>query len=174
VASVRFDDPEAGVDTEDLAPLAAFAEDVATLEDPDVACEDVEEVPELVVLLALVPLWLAPGSVKAIAPVASTPATPTPAVTADNRFMPRLRSTPAATGGSAGLTGIRFPFVRWSSLARAGFLARRRGLLTTKMPGRAQGRLWRPSQLLLNAPRRATWLGALGGVARRAAPPRSP
>jgi len=120
VASVRPDDPEADVDAEELAPLAALLDDVA-LEDPDVAFEAAREaLPELAVLPVLpvlVALWLAPGSVKAIAPVASTPATPTPAVTADSRLMPWLRSTRAATGRSAGLTGIRFPFARCSSSA---------------------------------------------------------
>jgi hypothetical protein len=106
VASVRPgdpDDPDDEVETEDLAPVAALVDDVAAEEDPEVACVAVDEVlPEFVAVVVLVPLWLAPGSVKATTPVASTPATPTPAVTADSRFMPRLRAAPAVAGRSAG------------------------------------------------------------------------
>jgi hypothetical protein len=50
--------------------------------------------------------WVEPGRVAAIAPVASTPATPTPAVTADSRLRPRRRSIDGGTGGPPGLLGI--------------------------------------------------------------------
>jgi hypothetical protein len=112
--------------------------------------------PELVVLLALVPLWLAPGRVKAIAPVASTPATPTPAVTADNRFMPRLRSTPAAAGRSAGLTGIRFPL---RSLVVVG-------------PGRLSGSPPRPADYEDAGPSAGAALASFSIASERAAPGR--
>jgi hypothetical protein len=118
VASARFDVPEVvAVDTEDFVPLEELVDDVATLDDPDVACE-VVELPELVVPVALVALWVEPGSATAITPVASTPATPTPAVTAVSRLMPRRRSIQAGTGRSAGLTGISGSLP--SLVARAG------------------------------------------------------
>ncbi len=85
-------------------------------DDPEVACEVEVELPELLVLvpLALLAVWVEPGSATATAPVASTPATATPAVTADIRFMPRRRRTDAGDGPPAGLTGISgfLPF-RW-------------------------------------------------------------
>jgi hypothetical protein len=57
-------------------------------------------------------LWCVdPGSVAAMAPVASTLATPTPAVTADSRFMPRCRSAAGGTGRPAGLLGIAHPLL---------------------------------------------------------------
>jgi hypothetical protein len=49
------------------------------------------------------------GSVAAMAPVASTLATPTPAVTTDSRFMPRCRSAAGGAGRPPGLLGIGHP-----------------------------------------------------------------
>jgi hypothetical protein len=82
--------------------------DDPVLDDPEVACEAGVELPELLVLVPLVLLavWVEPGSATATAPVASTPATATPAVTAEIRCMPRRRRTDAANGPPAGLTGI--------------------------------------------------------------------
>ncbi len=55
--------------------------------------------------------WCAgPGSAAAIAPVASTLATPTPAVVADSRLSPRRRSIDAAAGWPPGLLGIGASF----------------------------------------------------------------
>jgi hypothetical protein len=64
------------------------------LDPPDVVPE--LELPDEPVLV--VPdVWAEPGSVAAMAPVASTLATPTPAVTTDSRLIPRRLST---DGGS--------------------------------------------------------------------------
>ncbi|HKB30091.1 MAG TPA: hypothetical protein VKD26_04570 [Streptosporangiaceae bacterium] len=101
-------DPDVEDDAGDPVPLEEVvgdADDVPALDDPDVDGA-VVELAEPVVLLAL---WVEPGSAKTIAPVASTPAAPTPAVTTANRLMPRLLVTSAVGGRSAGLTGIRFP-----------------------------------------------------------------
>jgi hypothetical protein len=49
-------------------------------------------------VLVLPEVWAEPGSVAAMAPVASALATPTPAVTTDSRRLPRRLST---DGGSA-------------------------------------------------------------------------
>jgi hypothetical protein len=51
--------------------------------------------------------------VAAIAPAATTPATPTPAVTADSRFMPRRLSADGGSGRSPGLLGIGRSFPCW-------------------------------------------------------------
>ncbi len=64
-------------------------------------------------------LCVEPGSVAAMAPVASTLATPTPAVTADSRFMPRCRSAAGGAGRPVGLLGIGHPL----SSARDGFVS---------------------------------------------------
>jgi len=64
--------------------------------DAPVLADPVAAVPEFAVLVLALP-WVAPGSATAMAPVASTLATPTPAVTADNRFMPRRRLMAAVT-----------------------------------------------------------------------------
>jgi hypothetical protein len=54
-------------------------------------------------------LCVEPGSVAATAPVASTLATPTPAVTTDSRFKPRRRSAAGDSGWPPGLLGIGHP-----------------------------------------------------------------
>jgi hypothetical protein len=68
---------------------------------PDELDVEPELAPFFAALVPLVALaadaWAEPGSVAAMAPVASTLATPTPAVTADSRLIPRRRS---AGGGS--------------------------------------------------------------------------
>jgi hypothetical protein len=61
-----------------------------------------------------------PGSVAATAPAARTLATPTPAVTADSRFMPRRLSAGGGTVWPPGLLGIgTFLPSRWVGRARA-------------------------------------------------------
>jgi hypothetical protein len=50
--------------------------------------------------------WAEPGSAAATAPVASTLATPTPAVTANSRLRPRRLSIDGGTGGPPELLGI--------------------------------------------------------------------
>jgi len=120
VASASLEDEEADDDPERLplefeldAPLLAVGvpdDPVLAVPDaPDVACELVA--PELVapaVLAAPVvaALWAEPGSAAAMAPVASTLATPAPAVTTESRFMPRRRSAPGETGRPRGSMGI--------------------------------------------------------------------
>jgi hypothetical protein len=66
-----------------------------------------EPVPDVALELEPLPVdvlvsWLEPGSVAATAPVASTLATPTPAVTTASRFIPRRRSAVGGTGGGGG------------------------------------------------------------------------
>jgi hypothetical protein len=68
--------------------------------EPDLAAEPVPPAPDPA------EPWVEPGRVAAIAPVASTPATPTPAVTADSRFRPRRLSADGGTRGSPGSLGI--------------------------------------------------------------------
>jgi hypothetical protein len=69
--------------------------------------------------------WVEPGSVTATAPAAMTPATPTPAVTAEIRFMPRRLSADGGTGRPPGLLGIGSSFPPgW--LGRRGTARRRR------------------------------------------------
>ena len=105
---------------EELEPEDPVLED-PVLEDP--VLED--PVPEEAEPLLDVPLpddvlWCAePGSVAAMAPVASTLATPTPAVTADSRFMPRCRSAAAGAGRPPGLLGIGHPLSRRSDGSRS-------------------------------------------------------
>jgi hypothetical protein len=122
VASASPGDPGAAADADGFAPVefvgaGEFAAGAGEFDAPDVACDVVElleltpdDAPDFVVPFVVAALWVAPGSTAAMAPVASTPATPTPAVTADSRLMPRRRSAPAVSGRSARLTGIGFPF----------------------------------------------------------------
>ena len=87
-------------------------------DEPEVACK--VEPPDvlLAVPLELLAGWVERGSATATAPVASTPATATPAVTADIRRMPRRRSSHAGDGPPAGLTGIsRFLPFDWPAPA---------------------------------------------------------
>ena len=96
---------------EDPVPEDPVPED--TEPDEPVPADPPEVLPEP--LLADVPwpddvlLCVAPGRVAAMAPVASTLATPTPAVTTDSRFMPRCRSAAGSAGRPAGLLGIGHP-----------------------------------------------------------------
>jgi hypothetical protein len=87
---------------EDPAPEPWPPDPDRVLEDPapELAAESVLPVP------AVAEPWAEPGRAAAIAPVASTLATPTPAVTADSRLRPRRLSTDGGTGGSPGLLGI--------------------------------------------------------------------
>jgi hypothetical protein len=87
---------------EDPAPEPWPPDPDRVLEDPapELAAEPVLPVP------AVAEPWAEPGRAAAIAPVASTLATPTPAVTADSRLRPRRLSTDGGTGGSPGLLGI--------------------------------------------------------------------
>jgi hypothetical protein len=96
------EDPE----PEDAEPDEPFPDDPAgALPEPLLPEPLLAEVP----LPDDVPLCVAPGSVAAMAPVASTLATPTPAVTTDSRFMPRRRSAAGDAGRPAGLLGIGHP-----------------------------------------------------------------
>jgi hypothetical protein len=96
----------------------------------DVLAAEPDELAELEPADAAVPeLWVEPGSVAAIAPAATTPATPTPAVTADSRFMPRRLSADGGSGRSPGLLGIGRSFPCWvgrrgaTPVGRAGWCA---------------------------------------------------
>jgi hypothetical protein len=91
---------------EDPAPDDPAPED-AEPDDPEPLLTD-EPLPD-VLLPDDVPWCVEPGSVAAMAPVASTLATPTPAVTADSRFMPRCRSAAGGAGRPPGLLGIGHP-----------------------------------------------------------------
>jgi hypothetical protein len=85
--------------------------------------------------------WPEPGSVAAMAPVASTLATPTPAVTTDSRFRPRRRSAAGDSGWPPGLLDIgtlRLP----PAVVLATLLAR--------VPPVAEGYLAPSSELLLS------------------------
>lgn len=76
--------------------------------------DDLFAVPdELVPPEAAVELWVESGSVAATAPAPSRPATPTPAVTADSRFMPRRLTVDGGTGRPRGLLGIGDSFPLW-------------------------------------------------------------
>jgi hypothetical protein len=64
--------------------------------------------PVLVEVL-VVESWVEPGSVAATAPVAITLATPTPAVTAASRLIPRRRASAGATARPSVSLGIGIP-----------------------------------------------------------------
>ncbi|HEY1920880.1 MAG TPA: hypothetical protein VGH27_35370 [Streptosporangiaceae bacterium] len=66
---------------------------------------EVEPVEVLVVLES----WVEPGSVAATAPVAMTLATPTPAVTAASRLIPRRRASAGGSVRPSVLLGIGIP-----------------------------------------------------------------
>jgi hypothetical protein len=110
-----LEDPVPGDAEPDVPDDPADARPEPLLADPLLAEPLPAEVPLLAdpllaePLPAEVPLCVAPGSVAAMAPVASTLATPTPAVTTDSRFMPRRRSAAGDTGRPAGLLGIGHP-----------------------------------------------------------------
>jgi hypothetical protein len=125
-------------DEEDVMPLLLFVvvddpddtddpdDDEAVLEDPEVAWVVVLFDAVLVSLVPLVPLpalvCVEPGKTAATAPAPITLATPTPAVAAASRRIPRRRNTPGGIGRSAGLTGIVAPFgPGWPAGARGRF-----------------------------------------------------
>jgi hypothetical protein len=137
----ELDDPER-LAAEDLLPDGLL--DDALLAVPDDALE-------LVPADAAAAEWVEPGSVAATAPAARTPATPTPAVTADSRFMPRRLSIDGGTGRPSGLLGIgsSFPAGWVAGVAPPGG-ARRLARLITTMRQPVQGYLQRGSELLLN------------------------
>jgi hypothetical protein len=60
-------------------------------------------------VLVVLESWVEPGSVAATAPVAITLATPTPAVTAASRLIPRRRASAGGSARPAVLLGIGIP-----------------------------------------------------------------
>jgi hypothetical protein len=73
---------------------------------------------EPVEVLVVLESWVEPGSVAAMAPVAITLATPTPAVTAASRLIPRRRASAGGSARSAVLLGIGIPSPWWLSCLR--------------------------------------------------------
>jgi hypothetical protein len=94
--------PDPAPALEDPPPEPWLPDPDPVLEDraPEFAAEPVPPAP------AAAEPWAGPGRAAAIAPVASTLATPTPAVTADSRFRPRRLTIDGGTGGPPGLLGI--------------------------------------------------------------------
>jgi hypothetical protein len=90
----------------DCAERLPPADLLAELLPDDALAAEPEEVRELEPPDAVVAACVEPGSVTATAPAATTLATPTPAVTADSRFMPRRRSADGGTGRPPGLLDI--------------------------------------------------------------------